>query len=126
MSSLYVSGSKAWSLVVSQKPERSGFQPSAGNDSPPHIQTPETIHTFSGEDKFHVCLLFEYLDTLFLFPLLRELKSCALLCFLGRVRLNRSSHVMASYSNNQTRFPIISSLQCDALQVNKPRFLLII
>lgn len=52
MPSLYVSGSEARSLVVSQKPERSGFQPSAGNDSPPHIQTPETIHTVSGEDMF--------------------------------------------------------------------------
>lgn len=46
--------------------------------------------------------------------------------FSGCVWLNRSSHVVASYPDNQTHLPFISSLQCDALQVNKMYFHLII
>lgn len=46
--------------------------------------------------------------------------------FSGCVWLNRSSHVVASYPDNQTHLPFISSLQCDALQVNKMYFHLIV
>lgn len=39
--------------MVSEKPQRSGFQPSAGDDPPAHLQTPAEVHPLSGGVRLH-------------------------------------------------------------------------
>lgn len=46
-------GAEARSAVVSEKPQRPRFQPGAGDDSPPHLQTPAPLHPVSGGVRLH-------------------------------------------------------------------------
>lgn len=39
--------------MVSEKPQRSGFQPSAGDDPPAHLQTPAEVHPLGGGVRLH-------------------------------------------------------------------------
>lgn len=51
--SFSLSGVEARSAVVSQKPQRSGFQPGAGDDPPAHLQTPAEVHPLGGGVRLH-------------------------------------------------------------------------
>lgn len=48
-----LSGVEARSAVVSEKPQRSGFQPGAGDDPPAHLQTPAQVHPLGGGVRLH-------------------------------------------------------------------------
>lgn len=48
-----LSGIEARSAVVSEKPQRSRFQPCAGDDPPAHLQTPEEVHPLGGGVRLH-------------------------------------------------------------------------
>lgn len=48
-----LSGVEARSVVVSEKPQRPRFQPSAGDDPPAHLQTPAEVHPLGGGVRLH-------------------------------------------------------------------------
>lgn len=39
--------------MVSEKPQRPGFQPGAGDDPPAHLQTPAEVHPLGGGVRLH-------------------------------------------------------------------------
>lgn len=47
------SGAEARSAVVSAKPQRPRFQPGAGDDSPPHLPAPASLHPVRGGVRLH-------------------------------------------------------------------------